>query len=229
MCLGCERLAPGHLLLTPLLQGCSTDGLTGHVQSLKVTQQDSGGAICHCPKPSLSERRRNFKKSEEVIALVTRPSFTQQSLLSPARAILAWGRAFSNYRGSCLVFLLLPQFLWGLRFPTHMLSLTAPADLPPTQPRHAHAFSFSGICHTPDTVPSCFSRLSQRRGSVCPHWFQHLLSPGLLPPPRRELEDTALAKARCHTLNGGDGKKCLTGPAASFSSSLYNLLDLNGH
>jgi len=118
---GLRALAPGHLLLTPLLQGFSTEGLAGHVQSLRLMQQDSWGSICHCPKPSFSERRRNFKKSEEVIAIVTLPSFTQQSLLSPVCAVLAWGQAFSNYRGSCLTFLLLPLFLWGLWFAMHLL------------------------------------------------------------------------------------------------------------
>lgn len=31
--------------------GPCTDGLAGRVQSLKWTQRDSRGAICHCPKP----------------------------------------------------------------------------------------------------------------------------------------------------------------------------------
>lgn len=115
----------------------------------------------------------------------------------------------------------------GSSFP--MLSLTMLADLPPMQPRQGHAFCFGGICHALVTGPSCFSHLSQRRSSICPYWFQRLLSPGLLPPPWWEMKGTAFVKARCHALNGGDGKKCLTVTVVSFSSSLYNLVDLNRH
>lgn len=128
-----------------------------------------------------------------------------------------------------LCFCFFPQFLWGFQFPTHMLSLSAPADLHPMQPRHGHTFCFGGICCLLVPGPSCSSCLSQRRGSVCTHQFEHLLSPGLLPFPQQELEGVTLAKAHCHALNGGDGKKCLAVTAASFSSSLHSLVDLNGH
>lgn len=126
----------------------------------------------------------------------------------------------SNYRGSCLVFLLRSWFLWGLRFHPHMLSLTVPADRPPVQP--ARAFCFSGICCALVTNRNCFSCLSQRRGQrLCPPVSAFIVCRPPPPPPWRELEGTALAEACCHAVNGGEGRKRLT--AASSFSSLHRL------
>lgn len=123
----------------PLLQGHSTDGLAGHVQSLKPTQQDSRGTICHCPKPFCSERRRNSK-------IRGGNCFSYSSKLHPAltaehsACCLCMGPGFPQLQGVSPCISASPSVFLGSSVSHHTL-----ADLPLTPPAQAHGHAFVSV------------------------------------------------------------------------------------
>lgn len=213
-------MAPGHLLLTPLLQGHTQTGWLDTFKSSNGRSETREG-------PSVTAQSPFSLNAEGISKISGGNCFRYSSKLHPA--VTAQPSACCPCMRPSFV-----QLQWLLPCISAAFSVSLGSSV-----SHAHA------------VPHRASRPSSYAASTCLLFQWHLpysghqpqllfpfipkegqrLSPLVSafivsrpppPPPWWELEGTALARACCHAVNGGDGKKRLT--AASFSSSLPNLV-----